>query len=57
MSLLKILGKLDRVLTGRKSVFDVGSSFLKTGVTSDFLSISGKVPLLIQLLEISVNFS
>ena len=34
----------------------MGSPFLKTDVTSDFLSISGKVPLLIQLLKMSVNF-
>ena len=53
MSFSKILEKLDRVLTGRWSVFDVGSTFLKTGVTSDFLGISGKMPLLIQLLKIS----
>ena len=29
MSLLKILEKFDRVLTGRKSVFDVVSHFFK----------------------------
>ena len=30
MSFSKILEKLDRVLTGRLCVFDVGSPFLKT---------------------------
>ena len=29
MSFSKILEKLDKVLTGRQSVFDVGSPFLK----------------------------
>ena len=48
MSFSKTLEKFDRVLTGRYSVSDVGSPFLKTAVTSDFLSIYGKVPLLIQ---------
>ena len=47
MRFSKISEKFDRVLAGRSSIFDVGSSFLKTGVTSDFLSISGKMPLLI----------
>ena len=54
MSFSNIFEKFDRVLTGR---YDVGSPFLKTGVTSGFLSISGNVPLLIQLLKITVNFS
>ena len=57
MSFSKILEKFDSVLTGRWSVFDVGLPFLKTGVTSDFLSINGKWLLLIQLSKISVNFS
>ena len=35
----------------------MGSPFLKTDVTSAFLGISGKVPLLTQLLKISVLFS
>ena len=43
MSFSIILEKFNRVLTGRKSAFDMGSPFLKPDVTSDFLSISGKV--------------
>ena len=53
MSFSKIFETFDRVVTERQPVFDVGSHFLKTGVTLDFISISGKVPLLIQLLNIS----
>ena len=52
MSFSQIFEKFDRVLTG-----DAGLPFLKTGVTTNFLSISGKVPLLIQLFKISVSFS
>ena len=57
MTFSKNFEKFDRVLTGRQSAFDMGSTFLKAGVMSDFLSISGKVLLLLQLLKISVNFS
>ena len=36
MNFSKMLEKFDRVLTGRWSVFDMRSPFVKTGVTSDF---------------------
>ena len=54
MSFSNIFEKFDRIVTERQPVFDVGSHFLKAGgVTLDFISISGKVPLPIQLLNIS----
>ena len=57
ISLSKIFEKFHGVFTGREPDFDVNQLFLETSVASAFLSNSGKVPVIIQLLKISVNFS